>query len=148
MAEIKPLAEQVVAAMLREDTATAMLGMRVVSVSAGACCVVMHVGGDMLNGHGSCHGGVLFSLADTAFAFACNSDNERTVAAGAQIDFLRPAFVGDVIEATAGELSAGKRLGLYDVTLRNQKGQVVALFRGRSCRICGNVVAAASEGEA
>ena len=136
----KTLAERVVDSMLHDDRATRMLGMRVVSVSAGTCRVEMTVREDMLNGHRTCHGGILFSLADTAFAFACNSHNDRAVAAGAQIDYLRPALEGDVIRAVAEERSAGKRLGVYDVTLTNPKGQTVALFRAKSCRIEGVVV--------
>ena len=138
----KTLAERVVDSMLHDDRATRMLGMHVVSVSAGSCCVELTVREDMLNGHNTCHGGILFSLADTAFAFACNSHNYRAVAAGAQIDYLRPAFEGDVIRAVAEERSAGKRLGVYDVTLTNSKGQTVALFRAKSCRIDGVVVQA------
>ena len=136
----KTLAERVVDSMLRDDRATHMLGMRVVRVSEGTCCVEMRVREDMLNGHRTCHGGILFSLADTAFAFACNSRNYRAVAAGAQIDYLRPALEDDVISAVAEERSAGKRLGVYDVTLTNPKGQTVALFRAKSCRIDGMVV--------
>ena len=136
----KTLAERVVDAMLREDRATHMLGMQVISAAAGAACVEMTVREDMLNGHRTCHGGILFALADTAFAFACNSYNYRAVAAGASMDYMRPAFEGEVLRATAVELSAGKRLGLYDVTLRNGKGQVVGLFRGKSCRIDGMVI--------
>ena len=141
----KTLAERVVDAMLREDRATRMLGMRVVSATAGASCVEMTVREDMLNGHRTCHGGILFALADSAFAFACNSYNYRAVAAGATMDYMRPAFEGDVIRATAVELSAGKRLGLYDVTLRNTKGQTVGMFRGKSCRVEGLVIEAGAE---
>ena len=134
------LAQRVVTAMLAKDRATPMLGMAVVSAAEGACCIEMTVREDMLNGYETCHGGVLFTLADSAFAFACNSRNLCMVAAGAQIDFLRPARVGDILRATAAEISSGKRLGLYDVTVTNQKQQTVALFRGRSCRVDGVVV--------
>ncbi len=134
------LAEQVVAAMLRDDRATAALGMKVESVGAGSCCVTMVVREDMLNGFSSCHGGLIFSLADSAFGFASNSHNSMSVAAGCQIDYLRPARAGDVLRATAEERVAGSRLGLYDVTVTNQKAETVALFRGRSCRIRGTIV--------
>jgi acyl-CoA thioesterase len=134
------LAQRVVTAMLAKDRATPMLGMVVLSAEEGACCLEMAVREDMLNGYETCHGGILFALADSAFAFACNSRNQSTVAAGAQIDFLRPARIGDVLRATAVELSAGKRLGLYDVTVTNQKQQTVALFRGKSCRVDGILV--------
>ena len=134
------LAEQVVAAMLREDRATAALGMQVQSVSAGSCCVTMVVREDMLNGFATCHGGLIFSLADSALGFASNSHNLVNVAAGCQIDYLRPARLGDVLRATAVERVAGSRLSLYDVTITNQHDETVALFRGRSCRIRGTVV--------
>lgn len=134
------LAMRVVEAMLLDDQATASLGMRVLNVSAGEAIVEMRVRADMLNGHGSCHGGFIFALADSAFAFACNSQNQRTVAAGCQIDYLLSAFESDVLCATAVERSAGKRLGVYDVIVINQSGETVALFRGKSCRITGTVV--------
>ena len=141
MPATKPtLVERVVTAMLAKDRATPMLGMVVLSADAGTCCVEMRVREDMLNGYETCHGGILFSLADSAFAIACNSRNQCTVAAGAQIDFLRPARVGDVLRATAVEVSAGKRLGLYDVAVVNQKQQTIALFRGKSCRVDGILV--------
>jgi acyl-CoA thioesterase len=134
------LAEQVVAAMLRDDRATVSLGMQVESVSAGASCVTMAVREDMLNGFATCHGGFIFALADSAFAFACNSRNQQTVAAGCQIDYLRPARAGDILRARAMERVAGSRLGLYDVTVTNQQDETVALFRGRSCRVKGTVL--------
>jgi acyl-CoA thioesterase len=126
--------------MLREDRATAMLGISLVSVEAGAACVEMKIREDMINGHATCHGGILFALADTAFGMACNSRNLCTVAAAGQIDFLRPAVQGDVLRATAVERSAGRRLGLYDVNVINQRDETVALFRGKSCRIEGTIV--------
>ena len=104
----------------------------------------MTVRQDMLNGHKVCHGGILFALADTAFACASNSRNQCSVTAGAQIDFLRRAVEGDVLHATAVELSAGRRLGLYDVNITNQLGDTVAMFRGRSCTIGGTVINEAS----
>lgn len=138
--ETQALAQRVVSALLQDDRATSMLGMAVVSVDAGAACMEMTVRQDMLNGHMACHGGILFALADTAFACACNSRNQRAVTAGAQIDFLRPAAEGDTLRATAVELSAGRRLGLYDVNIANQHGQTVAMFRGKSCSISGAVI--------
>jgi acyl-CoA thioesterase len=134
------LAQRVVAAMLQEDRATRTLGIRLVSVDSGAACVEMPIREDMLNGHATCHGGILFTLADTAFGIACNSRNLRTVAAAGQIDFIRPAVLGDVLQATAIERSAGRRLGLYDVDVTNQRGQTIALFRGKSCRVEGAIV--------
>lgn len=134
------LAQRVVAAMLKDDKATALFGMNVESIDAGSAVVTMQVRDDMLNGHGTCHGGLIFSLADSAFAFACNSRNTRAVAAGCQIDFITAARAGDVLRAEVVELSAGSRLGLYDVVITNQHGDTVAMFRGRSCGIGGSVV--------
>jgi acyl-CoA thioesterase len=142
--ETQALAQRVVAAMLQNDHATSMLGIAVISVDAGAACMEMTVRQDMLNGHKVCHGGILFALADTAFACASNSRNQRSVTAGAQIDFLRRAVEGDVLRATAIELSAARRLGLYDVNIANQLGETVATFRGRSCSISGTVIDEAS----
>ncbi|MEM9058203.1 MAG: hydroxyphenylacetyl-CoA thioesterase PaaI, partial [Pseudomonadota bacterium] len=89
----------------------------------------------MVNGHGTCHGGLLFTLADSAFAFACNAYDEATVAAGATIDFLRPARAGDQLVAQARERRRGRRTGVYDVTVLNQRGETLALFRGRAMAI-------------
>ncbi len=142
--ETQALAQRVVGALLHDDRATCMLNIAVVSVDAGAACVEMTVRPDMLNGHKVCHGGILFALADTAFACASNSRNQRAVTAGAQIDFLHRAVEGDVLRATAVELSVGRRLGLYDVTISNQQGLTVAQFRGRSCSLSGTVINQAS----
>jgi acyl-CoA thioesterase len=144
MAETAALADRVMAFMLLHDQATNMLGMKVESVDAGKSCVSMVVRDDMINGFATCHGGLLFALADSAFGFACNSRNQRTVAVGCQIDYLRPALAGDELRATAVERSAGNRLGLYDVSIENQRGETVALFRGKSCRISGEVLDEAS----
>jgi len=134
MAE-QTLAEKVVAAMLRDDSCTPWLGMEVESVGAGTAVVTMCVVGSMVNGHNTAHGGMVFSLADSAFAFACNSHNRRTVAAGCSIEYLKPAMLGDTLRAIATEISCGNRLGLYDVTVTNQRGETVALFRGKSYRV-------------
>jgi acyl-CoA thioesterase len=139
------IAERVVAAMLLEDRATAALGMQVEAMDAGTACVTMEVRDDMLNGFGTCHGGLFFLLADSAFGFASNSRNLRSVAAGCQINYLQPAVAGDRLRAVAVECSAGKRLGLYDVTITNQQEETIALFRGRSCRISETIVAEAVE---
>lgn len=100
----------------------------------------MTVRPDMLNGHGSCHGGLVFALADSAFAFACNSHNEATVAAAAAIDFLAAACNGDELAAEARELWRSRRNGIYEITVINQRGERIALFRGRSYRLEGPVV--------
>ena len=142
------LAERVVAAMLRDDRATAAFGMQVESVSAGSSCVTMTVREDMLNGFSTCHGGLIFSLADSAFGFASNSHNLQSVSAGCQIDYLRAASLGDILRARAVERAAGSRIGLYDVTVTNQRGETVAVFRGRSCRIRGTIVEQAGDSDA
>ncbi|MEO0002459.1 MAG: hypothetical protein RLZZ22_151, partial [Pseudomonadota bacterium] len=101
----------------------------------------MRVRPDMANGHHICHGGMIFTLADTAFAYACNSYNQNTVASACHIDFLAPAHEGDLLEAQAIERSAAGRTGVYDVTVSVVGGKTVALFRGKSARIKGEVSA-------
>lgn len=103
--------------------------------------MTMTVTPEMVNGHHICHGGLLFALADTAFAYACNSYNKNTVAAACHIDFLSPAKEGEVLEAEAVERSLSGRTGVYDVVVRTNHGRVVALFRGKSYRITGEVIA-------
>jgi acyl-CoA thioesterase len=100
----------------------------------------MAVRADMVNGHGACHGGFIFALADSAFAFSCNSRNRATVAAGADIEYLAPVREGDVLVAEGQERSLGGRLGLYDITVRRQNGATVALFRGRSYALKAGVI--------
>ncbi|HTK01447.1 MAG TPA: hydroxyphenylacetyl-CoA thioesterase PaaI [Bordetella sp.] len=134
------LARSVAGAMFAADTASQALGMRLDQVGPGRATLTMRIRADMLNGHRTCHGGFIFSLADSAFAFACNSRNVSTVASGCTIDFLAPAREGDVLTATAHERSLAGRTGVYDVTVNNQEGQAVALFRGRSYRIKGQIV--------
>ena len=102
--------------------------------------LTMRVRPDMLNGHKTCHGGFIFALADSAFAFSCNSRNVSTVASGCTIDYLAPGFEGDLLTAVAQERSLAGRTGVYDVTVTNQDGRNVALFRGRSYRIKGQIV--------
>jgi acyl-CoA thioesterase len=119
-------------AMWAKDTASQALGIRIDVVAPGEVRATMEVRPDMLNGHDVCHGGYVFTLADTAFAFACNAYGQVTVAAGAQIDFLRPAKAGDRLTALAAERHRGRRTGVYDVAVTNQAGETVALFRGRS----------------
>ncbi|OZI63470.1 hydroxyphenylacetyl-CoA thioesterase PaaI [Bordetella genomosp. 11] len=134
------LARAVAGAMYAADAASQALGMRLADVGPGHASLTMPVRSDMLNGHRTCHGGFIFSLADSAFAFACNSRNVSTVASGCTIDFLAPAREGDVLTATARERSLAGRTGVYDVTVTNQDGQAVALFRGRSYRIKGQIL--------
>jgi acyl-CoA thioesterase len=138
--EAQALSERVAAAMWARDTASQALGMRIVRVGPGYAELSMAVRADMLNGHAICHGGFIFTLADTAFAYACNSYNLTTVASGCAIDFLAPAREGDVLTAIAQERSASGRTGVYDIEVFNQRGDKIALFRGKSYRIKGHVI--------
>lgn len=126
--------------MYASDRASSALGMRIERIGPGHAALTMAVRDDMLNGHAICHGGYIFLLADSAFAFACNSHNRNTVAQGCSIDYLAPAHAGDVLHATAHERSRTGRTGVYDIEVRNQHGATVALFRGKSYRIDGHVV--------
>lgn len=139
-ADPQALAEAVAEGMYAKDPATQGLGMRVIEVAPGYAKLTMTVRGDMLNGHRTCHGGFIFALADSAFAFSCNSRNVATVASGCTIDFLAPGFEGDVLTAQAQERSLAGRTGVYDITVTNQEGRAVAIFRGRSYRIKGQVI--------
>ena len=134
------LAEQVRDAMLADDHASKMLGMQVVDVAPGRAVVRMTVRQDMLNGHAICHGGLITTLADSSFAFACNSYNELTVASGFAVDLLAPGRLGDVLTATCAEVAKGGRTGLYDSEVCNQRGERIALFRGRSYTARGKPV--------
>jgi acyl-CoA thioesterase len=133
-------AERAAAALFERDRASQALGMQLAAVRPGWARVVMRVRADMVNGHGVCHGGIVFALADSAFAFACNSHNESTVAAAASIDFLSGARAGDELTAEASELWRSRRNGIYEIGVCNQRGERIALFRGRSHRIDGQVV--------
>lgn len=128
-------AEKVRDAMLADDAASSMLGIQIVDIAAGRAVATMAVRADMLNGFAICHGGLIATLADSAFAFACNSRNALTVASGFGIDLLKSAKLGDVLTATAEETSLAGRTGLYDVTVKNQDGDLIAMFRGRSHRL-------------
>ena len=122
-------------AMFESDTAIRALGMEISNVSPGYAEARMRVAETMINGHDVCHGGYLFTLADTAFAYACNTYGEAAVAAGASIEFLRPARLGDELLASASEVHRGKRSGIYDVRVSGADGRLIALFRGRSAVI-------------
>ncbi len=135
------LAEAVAEAMWSRDRAAQALGIRIDSVAPGRATLSMQVRGDMVNGHHICHGGLIFSLADTAFAYACNAYNRNTVASGCNIDFVAPGKEGDTLQAEAVERSLSGRTGVYDVTVRDSAGKAVALFRGKSYRIAGEVIA-------
>jgi acyl-CoA thioesterase len=143
--ELQQRAERAAAALFERDRASQALGMRLAGVRPGWARVVMRVRADMVNGHGLCHGGIVFALGDSAFAFACNSHNESTVAAAASIDFLGGAREGDELTAEASELWRTRRNGIYEISICNQRGERVALFRGRSYRIDGQVVSEVKE---
>ncbi|WP_269901673.1 hydroxyphenylacetyl-CoA thioesterase PaaI [Paenalcaligenes faecalis] len=138
--DAQQLAEQVSAHMYANDAASQALGATILSVEPGKARMGMTVRADMLNGHKTCHGGFIFALADSTFAFACNSRNLPTVAAGCSIDYVAPAFEGDQLEAIATEYNLAGRTGVYDVEVLNQNGQRIAIFRGRSYRLRGAVV--------
>jgi acyl-CoA thioesterase len=143
-AEAQSLAERVAAEMFARDRASQTMGMRIAKVGPGRAELTMKVRADMLNGHATCHGGFIFTLADSAFAFACNSANMTTVASGCSIDFIAPAREDDVLTAIGEERSLSGRTGVYDIEVRNQRGETIALFRGKSHRIKGHVVAEAA----
>jgi len=140
-AEAQALAEATAAAMWPRDQAAQGLGMRLERIGPGYACLSMPVRADMVNGHHICHGGMIFMLADTAFAYSCNSYNKNTVASACNIDFLSPARQGDTLQAEAIEQSQSGRTGVYDVTVRTIGGKTIALFRGKSYRIQGEVIA-------
>jgi acyl-CoA thioesterase len=102
--------------------------------------MTMRVRPDMLNGHGTCHGGMLFALADSCFGYACNGTDRVNVAAGCQIDFLAPAHEGDMLRAEASATARVGRSAVYDVCITNGEGQTVAVFRGKSREIAGSIV--------
>jgi acyl-CoA thioesterase len=141
MSDDQPPSPQTVgAAMYAVDGASRGLGIKLEAIERGYAKMSMPVRPEMLNGHKICHGGFIFTFADSAFAFACNSYNHITVAAGASIEFLAPAFLDDVLIAEAREQSLSGRTGFYDVTVTNQRGEQIALFRGRSQRVKGEIV--------
>lgn len=127
-------------AMLAQDAASRGLGMHVEAIGPGHARLAMTVRRDMLNGFHICHGGFITALADSAFAFACNSHNELTVASGVVVDFLAPAYEGDRLVADCREVARTGRTGVYDVVVTNQNGHRVILMRGRSHTLKGKPV--------
>jgi acyl-CoA thioesterase len=132
-------AERAARVLYEQDRASQSLGMRITRIAPGEAELTMQVRPDMTNGHHICHGGLVFALADSAFAFACNTYDAVTVASAANIEFLLPARLGDELTATAEERSRSKRTGVYDVVVRNQQGESIALFRGRSHELGGSI---------
>ena len=131
--------------MFAADRASQGLGMAITHLGEGTATLTMTVRDDMLNGFDICHGGFITTLADSAFAFACNSRNVVTVAAGLTVDFLAPAHGGDVLTALASETSRAGRTGVYDIVVTNQHGRRVALVRGRSHSLTGRTVLPAKD---
>jgi len=126
--------------MWAEDKASRALGMAVVAIGPGRATLRMTVRADMCNGHHVCHGGMIFSLADSAFAFACNSHNKITVAGNCAVTFIAPAREGDLLIAEAVERHRGGRSGVCDVTVSDAHGMLIAIFRGHSIQIQGELV--------
>lgn len=135
------LAAKVGEAMFAVDAASKdFLQLELVRCEPGRALMRMTVREPMLNGHRICHGGLIFTLADSTFAFACNSHNKVTVAAGCSIEFLKPAHLGDVLTCEGVEQMLQGRHGIYDMKVSNQRGEVVAMFRGKSTSIQGTVI--------
>jgi acyl-CoA thioesterase len=134
------LAEQVAGVLWDQDRASQTLGMELIDVRPGFARIRMAVRRDMTNGHGTCHGGYMFLLADSSFAFACNTHNQKAVAASAEIHFLASAREGDVLTAESTEQFLAGRSGVYDTRVTNQDGQLIALFRGKSATIKGLII--------
>jgi acyl-CoA thioesterase len=128
-------AQSTVRSLYDADRASQALGIQIVDVAPGRVRIEMTVRPDMVNGHGMCHGGIVFTFADSAFAFACNSHGEPMVAAGASIEFLAPTPLGERMSATAAEISRSARHGIYDVAVNDAGGKVLAQFRGRCARL-------------
>jgi len=140
--DAQAIAERVRDHMWAADRASQGMGMHVAAIGPGSCTMTMTVREDMLNGYGTCQGGLLAALADSCFAFACNAYDEITVASGFNVEIVAPGRLGDVLTATAVEVSKAGRMGVYDVDVRNQRGERVVAFRGRSYTMKGKPVVA------
>lgn len=134
------VAEACAKAMWAEDPASQRLGMTLTRIAPGEATIEMTVTDAMANGHGTCHGGYIFTVADSAFAFACNTYIQRCVAQHVSITYIAPAFVGEVLTATAREVSRRGRGGIYDIAVRNPSGEVIAEFRGHSRTVKGTLI--------
>ena len=132
--------DAVVSHMMENDFFSQWMGVEVLEVKEGYSKIKMTIREEMVNGFGIVHGGLPFSLADSAFAFACNSRNHATVASACGIDYLRPAREGDLLTAEAVEQSLAGKTGVYDIAVTNQEGKSIALFRGKSHRVQGEVI--------
>ena len=134
------LANQVIAQMIKDDLFSQWLGMQIIEIKEGYSKIKMLARNEMINGLGIVHGGIAFSLGDTAFAFACNSRNNLSVALDTSINFLKPVHPGDELTAEAKEIHNGKSTGLYQITITNQRNHIVALFKGTCFRTNKNLV--------
>ncbi|MEH6830494.1 MAG: hydroxyphenylacetyl-CoA thioesterase PaaI [Sulfitobacter sp.] len=132
-------AEKAAEAMYAADKASSSLGMEITYIAPGSATLTMRVADEMLNGHRICHGGYIFTLADSAFAFACNSYNKLTVAQQNQITYIAPGHAGELLTATASETALGGRSGVYDVMVTGEDGRTVATMRGLSRTIKGQL---------
>jgi acyl-CoA thioesterase len=140
MTTAQQIAEATRDAMWANDRASKALGMEIAAIGPGTATLTMTVREDMLNGHDLCHGGLITTLADSAFAFSCNAYNEVTVGSGFDVNIVAGARLGDVLTARAQEVSRAGRTGVYDITVSNQRGETVAAFRGRSYAMKGKAV--------
>jgi len=141
------VAKTVAETMYRKDKTSQHLGIALKEIKAGSAVMTMRVVDSMLNGHNICHGGYIFTLADSAFAFACNAYNQSTVAQGAQINFLKAVPLDTLLTATAKEIHRKGRTGLYDVEVTNENNELVATFRGNSHTIKGQTIPGLNENE-
>jgi len=141
MRDAKEIAQQVGETLFAVDIASKdTMGMALISCEPGRAVLRMAVTERHLNGHQICHGGFIFTLADSTFAFACNSHNKNAVAAGCSIEFLKPGKLGDVLTCEGIEQTLSGRHGIYDMKVTNQNGEVIAMFRGKSAQIPGAVI--------
>lgn len=134
------IAEKVRDGMFANDTVAQFFGMEFIDVAPGYVKMSMKIRPEMLNGFKICHGGMVTTLADTAFAYACNSSNEQTVASGLSMDFIAPSFENEILVAEAKEVSQAGRIGVYDITVTKSTGELIAVMRGKSYRIKGKTV--------
>jgi acyl-CoA thioesterase len=134
------LAERIAKVIEREDRASRWLAMRPDEVGAGYARLSMRVSEQMVNGQRVCHGGLIFALADSSFGYACNTHNQRALAASCSIDFLAPAQLGDELCAEARETARAGRSAVYDARVTNQTGELIALFRGKAATVKGSWV--------
>lgn len=134
------IADRIGKAAAELDLTARRLGIELVSMGPGRCVLQMKVQPDMVNSHGTCHGGVIFTLADSAFGYACNSFNRNAVAQQCDITYLKPVAVGTVLTATAELRESAGRSSVYDMTVRDAAGTTVALFRGLSREVPGETI--------